>query len=223
MEDRLIQVLKELALMGAIDEYVSLSSSEFGKDMGMSQQSASKKILELLEEKLIVRNLGARKQRIKITEKGVEVLRGEYNEYRHIFETIDHVLIRGKVATGMGEGGFYICQEGYMRQFKEKLGFTPYFGTLNVQMDLDDIGKMDSVLRTDGERIEGFTQDGRTFGDVVAYRARIRSIECAIVVPEKSHYIDTLEIICPCHLRRTLSLEDGDPLEVRVALKAHKE
>ncbi|MBR6037847.1 MAG: DUF120 domain-containing protein, partial [Candidatus Methanomethylophilaceae archaeon] len=51
---------------------------------------------------------------------------------------------------------------------------------------------------------------------VIAYKAKIRNIDCAIVVPERSHYVDTIEIICQFHLRRTLGLNDGSKIEVKV-------
>ena len=210
--------LRKLALLGAVDDYIAVSSRELGSTLEMSQQSASKRIMELLDEKYIVRDLGARRQRIKITPKGVEELKKEYNEYRRIFELSDHVTVHGAVTSGMGEGGYYICQEGYMRQFESLLGFTPFQGTLNVTLDPEDVSKLDVVRSTSGVLVEGFTHDGRSFGNVIAYKAKIRNIDCAIVVPERSHYVDTIEIICQFHLRRTLSLEDGDHVDVRITL-----
>lgn len=208
--------LRKLALLGAIDDYVAISSRELGTALEMSQQSASKRILELLDEKYIVRDLGARRQRIKITPKGVEELKKEYNEYRRIFELSDQVTVRGVVASGMGEGRYYICQEGYMKQFESILGFRPFEGTLNMVVDPEDVGKLDVIRSTTGNLVSGFTCDGRSFGDVIAYKAKIRNIDCAIVVPERSHYVDTIEIICQFHLRRTLGLNDGSKIEVKI-------
>ncbi|MBP5203483.1 MAG: DUF120 domain-containing protein [Candidatus Methanomethylophilaceae archaeon] len=208
--------LWKLALLGAIDDYVAISSRELGTALEMSQQSASKRILELLDEKYIVRDLGARRQRIKITPKGVEELKKEYNEYRRIFELSDQVTVRGVVASGMGEGRYYICQEGYMKQFESILGFRPFEGTLNMVVDPEDVGKLDVIRSTTGNLVSGFTCDGRSFGDVIAYKAKIRNIDCAIVVPERSHYVDTIEIICQFHLRRTLGLNDGSKIEVKI-------
>lgn len=116
----------------------------------------------------------------------------------------------------MGEGGYYICQKGYMEQFEKKLGFTPFEGTLNIVVDKDDTGKLDLIRGTAGIHIDGFVTEGRTFGSVIAYKAKIRNIECAILVPERSHYTDVIEIICHYHLRRTLSLGNGDAVDVRV-------
>jgi riboflavin kinase len=149
--------------------------------------------------------------------KGVEELKKEYNEYRRIFELSDHVTVHGCVTSGMGEGSYYICQSGYMKQFESLLGFAPFEGTLNIALDQEDVSKLDVVRGTSGILVEGFVQDGRSFGNVIAYKAKISNIDCAIVVPERSHYIDTIEIICQFHLRRTLSLEDGDRVDVRIS------
>ncbi len=216
MDEKYIFALRKIALLGGIDDYIAVSSRELGDTLEMSQQSASKRILELLDEKLIVRDLGARRQRIKLTSRGVEELKKEYNEYRRIFELTDHMTIHGKVTEGMGEGGYYICQKEYMDQFEKKLGFRPFEGTLNITVEKDDIGKLDVIRGTAGITIEGFVSEGRSFGNVIAYKAKIRNIDCAIVVPERSHYADVVEIICHYHLRRTLSIGNGDRVDVRV-------
>lgn len=218
MDEKFSFALRKLALLGAMDDYIAISSRELGEALEMSQQSASKRILELLDEKYIVRDLGARRQRIKITSKGAEELRKEYNEYRRIFELTDHITIHGTVKSGMGEGGYYICQPGYLKQFQEKLGFTPFEGTLNIQVDSEDVGKLDVIKSISGIPISGFSSDGRSFGNVVAYKAKIRNIDCAIVVPERSHYVEIIEIICQYHLRRTLGLEDGSRLDLKVSV-----
>jgi len=208
--------LRKIALLGGIEDYVVLSSRELGSALEMSQQSASKRILELLDEKLITRDLGARKQRIKLTPRGVEELKQEYGEYRRIFEIDDQITIRGMISDGMGEGRYYVCQLGYMTQFEEKLGFKPYEGTLNVVVDREDVSKLDIIRSAPGESIAGFTQEGRSFGGAVAHKSKIRNIECAIIIPERSHYENVIEIVCQYHLRRTLSLGNGDRVEIKV-------
>ncbi|MBO5547659.1 DUF120 domain-containing protein [Methanomassiliicoccales archaeon LGM-RCC1] len=218
MDEKFAFALRKLALLGALDDYISISSRELGDSLDMSQQSASKRILELIDDGYITRDLGTRRQRIKITPKGVELMKKEYTEYRRIFERTDHLNIHGEVASGMGEGGYYICQEGYLKQFKEKLGFSPFQGTFNVRIYPEEIGKIDIVRNTAGIMIDGFTNEGRSFGNVIAYKASIHNIECAIIVPERSHYVDILEIIAPCSVRRTLSLSDGDRIDVKVKL-----
>ena len=110
VEEKYTSALKKIALLGGMTDYVAISSRELGDALDMSQQSASKRILELLDGKYIVRDLGARRQRIKLTENGVNWLKNEYNEYRRIFELTDHMTLKGRVTTGMGQGGYYISQ-----------------------------------------------------------------------------------------------------------------
>ncbi|MDR3074953.1 MAG: DUF120 domain-containing protein [Candidatus Methanoplasma sp.] len=201
-----------------MDDYVALSSRELGDALEMSQQSASKRILELLDEKLIIRDLGARKQRIKLTQNGVDELKQEYGEYRRIFEVNDQITLHGVVVDGLGEGGYYICQAEYMNQFEAKLGFRPFEGTLNVIIDKEDLSKLDIIRSSSGKIIDGFSNNGRTFGRVVVYKAKIRNIDCAIVMPERSHYDNIIEIVCQYHLRRTLSIGNGDRVEIKVKI-----
>jgi len=218
MDEKFSFALRKIALLGGINNYISISSRELGDALEMSQQSASKRILELLDARYLTRDIVIKRQRIKITEMGVEELRKEYNEYRRIFELTDYVTLRGKVVTGMGEGGYYITQKPYMDQFQCKLDFRPYEGTLNVKVNKEDLGKLEVIRNMPGHVIDGFEKDGRTFGKVIVYKARIHNIDCAIVVPERSHYEDMLELVCKHHLRRMLSIGDGDYVDVVVDL-----
>ena len=218
VDSRFTFALRKIALLGGIDEYVIISSRELGDALEMSQQSASKRILELLDAKLIERDLGARKQRIKLTSRGVEELKQEYSEFRRIFEHNDHVTLHGIITEGMGEGRYYVCQNEYMEQFNDKLGFKPFEGTLNIVVDKEDLGKLDIVRSASGEYITGFSKDGRSFGNVIAHKAKIKNIDCAIVIPERSHYNDIIEIVCQYHLRRTLGTGNGDRVDIKVKI-----
>jgi len=118
--------------------------------------------------------------------------------------------IRGKVASGLGEGKYYISREGYSKQFSEKLGFTPSPGTLNLKLDepftLDD---------SESIEIEGFSEEGSSFGGCRCLPAEIGGMKGAIVRPERTGYPATLiEIIAPVNLREALGLSDGDEVVV---------
>jgi len=219
MNEKFAIALKQIALLGGINDYIAISSRELGEKLHISQQSASKRILELLEEGYIQRDLGARKQRIRITKKGLDALRAEYSEYQKIFELRDHLVIRGVVSTGMGEGQYYVTQPGYLEQFRDRLGFVPFEGTLNLKMNPTDIGKLDILRRSEGVVISGFQRNGRTFGEVRCFMATIQNIECAVILPSRSHYSDILEVLCKYNLRRTLGLHDGDIMEIRITVE----
>jgi len=218
MNEKFVIALKQIALMGGINDHIAISSRDLGSKLGISQQSASKRILELLGEGLIQRDLGARKQRIRITRAGLDVLRQEYMEYQRIFEMREHVLVRGVVSTGMGEGQYYVTQPGYVSQFQERLGFVPFEGTLNLRVAPMDHPKVDAMRGSEGILIHGFQLGGRTFGGVRCHAASLQNIECAVIVPSRSHYSDILEVLCKYNLRRTLNLSDGDVVDIRISI-----
>ena len=108
-----IQVLKYLAISGAMDDFIPVSSGELGRDLEVSQQTASRRILDILDKGLIQRELGARRQLIRLTEDGMKALQSEYADYVTIFEVRDRVTLRGSVVRGLGEGRYYIEQSGF--------------------------------------------------------------------------------------------------------------
>ena len=214
-----LQFLKHLAIMGGIDDFIALSSGELGRTLGTSQQTASRRILELLEAGLISRELGARRQRLRLTEDGMKALQSEYADYVSIFESKERVRLRGAVVSGLGEGGYYIEQSGYRDQFRQLLDMEPFRGTLNLRLVGEDRGRLQLLRRATGIPIRGFTQGSRTFGAVKAFKAVIGDLRCAVIMPQRSHHADTLEIISEHELRKLLDLKDGDVVELQVVLQ----
>jgi riboflavin kinase len=204
MKPYLLSTLKELALLGAIKNKIEISSFELGKQLEASQQTASRYLLELDNQGMITRELGIKKQIIQITSLGEEVLQEEHSQYQQIFQLADQVHFKGKVVSGMGEGRYYTEQIGYSKQFKEKLGFMPYPGTLNVEIELIERNKLRLLKKHNSINIEEFKTKNRTFGGVQCFRAVINGKEGAIVLPFRSHYSNILEFISPIYLRQEL-------------------
>ncbi|MEE9223768.1 MAG: DUF120 domain-containing protein [Thermoplasmata archaeon] len=218
MKPQHLQTLKQIAMMGGIHDFVTLSSAGLGRTMSISQQSGSKRILELLDMGLVSRDLVTRAQRLKLTKEGVEALTREYAEYKKIFELKDRLTISGTVTTGLGEGQYYVQQNEYKVQFEEKLWFEPYEGTLNIKVGTSEVFKLNILEDSDGIIIKGFESKGRTFGDVKCFPAKMRNVECAVIMPVRSHHTDVLEVISKRHLRSTLDVEDGNIVELTVFL-----
>ncbi|MFA4936532.1 MAG: DUF120 domain-containing protein, partial [Candidatus Methanoperedens sp.] len=129
-----IQSLKRLALLGAHNKPVELSSVEFASHIDGSPQTAARKLKNLEDENLISRQILHKGQLISITKNGLAALQNELNDYQEIFSGNGSIkVLSGKVITGLGEGQYYISLEGYRTQFREKLGFDPYPGTLNIK------------------------------------------------------------------------------------------
>jgi riboflavin kinase, archaea type len=210
------EALKQIALIGGVQGPVELSSTDFARLIGSSQQTASRRILQLTEQGLLQREMGMKKQLLKISAEGLEVLKQEAAAYRRIFELFQVLNIRGTVQSGVGEGKYYMSQEGYRTQFQQKLGFDVYPGTLNMELDGAEMNKLRILRAHPGRLIESFSTNERTFGEVHAWKASIDSRPCAAILPKRSHHKRVLEIIAPEHLRSRFGLEDGDELEIRV-------
>lgn len=208
--------LKRLALLGAHNKPLEMSSVEFASHIDSSPQTAARKLKSLEDEKLISRQILHSGQLISITKSGLEALQKELYDYQEIFSGNGSIKkLKGRVITGLGEGQYYISLEGYRMQFREKLGFDPYPGTLNLKLDYKSIELRRRI--SPNIRISGFTAHNRTFGSGRCFNVRISDIEGAVIVPERSHYPeDVIEVIAPVNLRQRLNLDDGSTTEVEV-------
>ncbi len=211
-----ISYLKKLALLGAHKKPVELSSNDFASHIDSSPQTAARKLKDLEEKTLITRQIIHRGQLISITKDGINVLQKELNDYIEIFTSNGNKkFLTGKVITGLGEGQYYIALDGYRNQFREKLGFDPYPGTLNVKLDPESIELRKRI--SSHITIAGFTSHNRTFGNGSCFNVKISEIQGAVVVPERTHYPeDIIEIIAPVNLRKSLNLKDGSFVQVEV-------
>ena len=146
-------------------------------------------------------------RKVKIAENGMLFELTGYHNIRNLSEQqVD--FMRGKILSGLGQGQYFISREGYSRQFVKKLGFVPFPGTLNVQLE-------EPFPERQAIRIEGFAEEGKSFGECKCYRIKLNGIDAAVVRPEKSRYPpELIEVIAPVQLRRSLGLGDGDPVEV---------
>ncbi len=205
-----IETLKHLAMMGALQRQVLVSSSILASLLDASPQTAARRLSSLEEKGCIDRKVTNAGQKVKITEIGMLLLLAEYQEYKKLFEGKKaETIMRGKVVGGLGEGQYYISREGYSHQFSQKLGFVPFPGTLNIKLDEPFAPGLRAI------QIEGFRDNDRTFGECRCYQIRLNGTEAAIVRPDRSAYpADLVEVIAPLQLREALKLADGDAVEV---------
>ncbi|WP_199517443.1 DUF120 domain-containing protein [Haloferax sp. Atlit-12N] len=223
-----LATLKLVALDGGRSGPVKLSCSGVANRLDVSNQTASRRLQRLEEAGFIDREVVADGQWITISDAGESALRQEYADYRRIFETPSVVVLDGEVTGGMGEGRHYISLSGYMKQFKDRLGYEPFPGTLNVRLDDDAVRARAGMTALDAVPIDGWEDDERTFGPATCYAASVavgdESYEPVhIIVPERTHHDESqLEIIAPDKLRDELDLDDGDAVTVRVEEAAYE-
>ncbi len=215
-----IALLLNLAKLGALRREVFISTRKLAEALGISRQSAHRKIKELEERRLIIRRLTARGQYIKITYRGEERLRSLRHELDVLLGEVSVLSLEGRVFTGIGEGAYYVSHPLYEEQFAKKLGFKPYPGTLNIRLTPESMKNRKKLESMKGIQIEGFVNKDRSYGSVKCFKALINgSVEGGVLLIERTHYgPDVVEIIAPVNLRERLRLKDGDLVRVEVTL-----
>ncbi len=215
-------ILYRLAEMGACNRTIKISTSTFAKKIGLSQQSASRRLIELERKGLIYRTVTRKGSFVRISKAGERYLRKVYSGLSAIFKGRPRsIIVEGKVFSGLGEGAYYVSKKVYREQFIEKLGFDPYPGTLNLKVSREENARLMADLDAyPGIEIKGFKNKSRTYGPVRCFHAIINEEEKgAVVFALRGHYgKDVLEIIAPKYLREHLKLKDGDRVKVKILL-----
>lgn len=218
-----ILTIVELLSRGARHNFIEVTTTELGKNIGRSQQAASKHLLDLENSGYIERTKNGQKFAIRVTDKGFSEIQSLLLSLKTALESAPTTInFEGNVASGIGEGAYYMALDGYRKQFKDKLGYEPYPGTLNIllvdQMSMNarrELGKHPSIF------IDGFSDGTRTYGWVKCYHARINDIvdNAAVLVLERTHYDDNmLEVIAPVSIKHTAGIKNGDKVKVQVML-----
>ena len=133
----------------------------------------------------------------------------------------------GAVSSGLGRAHVFMAQTHYQEQFKSILGSGAWPGTLNVDLDQEDLLKYQNlrviagldegevVNGPEGIRIAGFERDGKSFGGATAFTSEISInqenwISCAVLIPDLTRHTKTAEIISSSFLREILPCMVGE-------------
>src|SRR6266704_4004213 len=211
--------LYRLAEMGAYQRNVPYSTSLVAKSIGVSQQTASRRLIEMERLGLLTRSAEGRNQTVRITKDGLDTLTQMYQVLRSVFESPRaEVEINAVVFSGLSEGAYYMGLEGYRKQFRAKLGFDPYPGTLNLRVRKEDQSQRRLLESFPFIYVECFSDSKRSYGPAKCFKTIVNEkVGSAIVLPIRAHYgEDVVEIISPQPLRKLLKLKDGDLVRVRV-------
>ncbi len=140
---------------------------------------------------------------------------GKSTDYKDERETL---ILEGRVASGLKEGKYFLSKERYRKQFIDKMDIDPVEGTLNVELNDENKDDYLSLMKENGYKIEGFEEGGKKYGDVKAFDASISEVRCGVIIPHRSDYEKTVEVISDHKLRDKLSLSDGDTVRIKVLL-----
>lgn len=213
-----LQSLKTIALLGGCRGPIRLSSQSLGRELGISPQTASRRLIALERQQLIARSMKPDGQYVAVTREGEQALKREYADYVRLFNPERRqYLLTGTVISGLGEGRYYMSIPHYKEQFGGCLGFEPFPGTLNIRLDPASVQVRKHLDHAGWIEVPGFTANERTFGGARVLPCRIGGYICAIVEPSRTHYPeDIIEVIAGCELRKALNLNDNDMIEVEI-------
>ena len=123
------------------------------------------------------------------------------------------IIFLGKVFSGEGRGKKFVELPWFKRQVEEKLGFSPYPGTLNLRLSAKEAEKRTLLQNAEGLVVE--PQTGYYSG--LLFKATIDALECGVVIPIMPNYpTDVLEVIAPIYLRGNLKLVDSNDMTIVV-------
>jgi len=213
--------LYKLAEMGAWNRTVKVSTEYLAEKMRMSQQTASRHLIEMERKGWIKRTITPEGCLIKITDSGIAELKKIYSSLKTVMEATypPSVILEGVLFSGLGEGAYYVTRDGYRKQFMEKLGFDPYPGTLNLKLTSDYDMKTRSELEAyPAVEVQGFKNETRTYGPVKCFPAIVNNkVKGAVVSAMRSHYNSSvLEVISNDFIRGKLKLKDGNKVKVEI-------
>lgn len=214
--------LAYLLSIGCGTTHVKLTGTSLGKAIGLSQQAASAHLIHLERDGMIERIIAGRGYQILVTDKG-------YDKLSHFVDTLSDALQRqpssirlfGTVVSGVGEGASYLSLPGYVSQFQNLLGITPFPGTLNMRLDKASTLRVQNLSANGGVLIKGFKDDTRTYGWVRCYEATLHpDIDCYMIRLERTrHTSEIAELVAPYNLRKRADIKDGSIVTVDVESK----
>ncbi|OIO64346.1 hypothetical protein COY28_00435 [Candidatus Woesearchaeota archaeon CG_4_10_14_0_2_um_filter_57_5] len=215
------------------------TTSAVASALSISQQAASLQLRKAASVGLISNQTSPQGVRLCLTLKGRKKLQSYARQLAG--SSIAQSALSGTLVSGLGEGRFYLSQEEYREVINKAAGFTPFAGTLNLQVAATETATFLDTLRP--IVVMGFQRKDRTFGGFTLYpctmtkksvrparkttRRRAAShasegYQVAIIRPERTSHPDTIiEIIALMNLRRALDLADGDTLMLHTTGDLH--
>ena len=125
-------------------------------------------------------------------------------------------VLNGKVVSGVRKAAYFTQLDWVQEQCKEKLGFKPYPGTLNVEISEESLPVVEALQREQGIELN---PPDTEFCAARAMLLSIGSVTGAIIIPAEDvrvHGKNIVEVISPLRLKDALQVKDGDSLTLIV-------
>jgi CTP-dependent riboflavin kinase len=125
-------------------------------------------------------------------------------------------VLKGRVVSGAKKAAFFTQLDWVLKQCSEKLGFTPFPGTLNIEILPENLPDAESIQEEKG--IELIPPDpidpiDSAFCTAQVLPVSIEKADAAIIIPAENvrvHGRNIIEVIAPINLKDALNIDDGD-------------
>jgi CTP-dependent riboflavin kinase len=123
--------------------------------------------------------------------------------------------VNGEVISGSGEAAYFTELDWVKQQCREKLGFEPYPGTLNLMVGENELRLISDFAKNSGIKLVPPTSD---FCEAICLKVTVGHIKAAAIIPHIDHYYEnTIEILAPIRLKDAMILRDGDKVVVTIS------
>lgn len=122
--------------------------------------------------------------------------------------------LKGTVSSGLGEAKYFTQLGWVVEQFRTKLGFVPYPGTLNLDLTKYELESLVKWFGQTGGVV--IAPESEAYCSAICFPAQISDcIQGAVVIPEVTkHPMGRLEVIAPVNIREALKISDGDVVNI---------
>ena len=124
--------------------------------------------------------------------------------------------LKGKIVSGARQAAFFTQLDWVQKQCREKFGFTPYPGTLNLEIAKEYLHVIETLQK---EKLIELIPPDPNFCTAKTITAQTASIQGAVIIPEEDvniHAKNIIEIIAPIMIKKALGVKDGDTLEFKL-------
>ena len=114
--------------------------------------------------------------------------------------------------SGLQKAAFFTNLPWVREQCRNKLGFSPYPGTLNLRLDSKSLAEWQKIPSAGRPRLIPPEDDYCT---AKLQPVEIHGISGAVIILPQEYNIHNdrvIEVLAPCNLKEALSLRDSDPL-----------
>ena len=131
--------------------------------------------------------------------------------------------LKGKIVSGLKKAAFFVQLDWVQEQCISKLGFSPYPGTLNLEMSTEDIPVVQEIYKNEGMVLK--SPDPK-FCSGKVLPVNVEGVPGAVMIPGEEarvHGYNIVELIAPQKLKDMLGVTEGDFISFNIHFSPSKE